>query len=230
MYTIPLNTISNGNKRKLKDSLEQLRKPLNPIPPIIEPLPIDNYKRELLSKGWPLHAFDFPTEVISKIWVSGVGFTEDLPRWCYENGFTHVLNAAGSLARVQYYKTSPIQYGIKYLELDIDDYPKVELGPHLCKAYDFISEAMGIIDSPKISPISRSWEAKKDINVPTKILVHCVWGQSRSVACISHFIMKYWKIKYETALSLVRKARSCAKPNSGFDNQLRMMDFNNILL
>ncbi|CAH6419314.1 Dual specificity protein phosphatase [uncultured virus] len=292
----------DSNKKSNKTSLNDLKKSLTALPPISIQLPISEHKQDLLSKGWPLHAFDNPAEVLSGIWISGIAFDEDLPRWCSDNRFTHIVNAAGSYGRVFYYRTHPNEYDIQYLELDIDDQPGVELGPHLDKIYNFMCNAL--VNEPKtrlpdnsskcsknnldvkVEPIiqlsgsglglcpenlasssginipqsskprdirrlsfgkqglspnylgvsyipelsggfSRSLDNDANINKPVanKILVHCMWGQSRSAACILYFLMRQWKIKYDAALSLVRKARPCVAPNSGFDVQLRAMNF-----
>lgn len=163
-------------------------------------------QQNLISGGWPTHAFEYPVEVISNVWLSGIAFEDDIVHWCYKNGFTHIVNAAGSYGRSNYYKSHPNTYGIQYLELEMDDLPSCELRPYVQNAYDFVETAI------------------KDDVVQNKILIHCIWGQSRSVSCLIYFIMTHWRIKYDAALNIVKRVRPCAKPNSGFDTQLRVID------
>jgi hypothetical protein len=161
-------------------------------------------QRILMADGWPSHAFDHPVEIVPNVWLSGVGFAEDLPSWCYRNGFTHIVNASGSYGRVSHYKTHPRSYAINYLELDIDDLPECSLFPFLPRVYEFIMNAQ---------------------NVNGKILVHCIWGQSRSVSCLLYFIMTQWLIKYDQALEIIRRGRPGAYPNEGFENELRQIEY-----
>ena len=158
----------------------------------------------LLKQGWPIHSFDQPVEVTSGLWLSGVAFTSDLPLWCHENGFTHVLNASGSYAQEMFYCTNPSDYDFEYMELDIEDTVGYALEPYLPHAYNFIDNGL---------------------NNKGKILVHCIWGQSRSVSCLVYFMMMKWGIKYSQAIRIIRKAKPEAKPNTGFTAQLCRLQF-----
>jgi predicted protein tyrosine phosphatase len=177
---------------------------LKPTPPGI-PLPenINDRQKQLIKNGWPIQAFDFPVEIFPNLWLSGIGFDDDLPGWCGRNGFTHIVNAAGKYGRDTYYKTHPYSYNIKYLELDIDDIPQFSLEPFLSQMYTFVYNAY---------------------NQNNKILIHCIWGQSRSVSCLVYFAMIYWSIKYDVAINLVKRYRPSACPNNGFELQLRFID------
>lgn len=53
------------------------------------------------------------------------------------------------------------------------------------------------------------------------MFVHCALGKSRSVSAIIMYLMKYKGMGYEDSLSLIRKARSIAKPNLSYQEQLR---------
>ena len=157
----------------------------------------------LLKQGWPVHSFDPPVEVTPGLWLSGVAFDNDLPLWCQKNGFTHVLNASGPYAPEEFYCTNPSDYDFEYMELDIEDTVGYSLDPYLPHAYNFIENG---------------------ITNKGKILVHCIWGQSRSVSCLVYFMMMKWGIKYDRALRLIRKVKPGAKPNRGFDRQLRRLE------
>lgn len=160
---------------------------------------LEQMQQKFRNEGWPPHSFDTPVEIIPGVFLSGVGFTEDLPKWCYENNITHIVNAAGSYGRT-YYQTHPHDYNIDYLELDIDDLPNFSLYPFLNQAYDFINQAY---------------------NDQGNILIHCIWGQSRSVSCLLYFIMNRWFVNYDSALYLIRINRPAAYPNEGFERELR---------
>jgi len=179
-----------------------LKIPLRPSAPFTARNLTDDQKY-FLTQGWPFHSFDYPVEVLPGLWLSGIGFENDLPGWCYKNGFSHILNASGSYAQKMFYRTKPSYYDIKYLELDIEDTIGYPLQPYLSQAHDFIDNGL---------------------TNEGKVLIHCIWGQSRSVSCLIYFIMIKWGIKYDEALSLIRKVRPNAKPNSGFDTQLRAID------
>lgn len=152
---------------------------------------------------WPEDAFYQPVEIYPNIWLSGVGFTSDLPLWCQQNNFTHIINAAGSYCRENYYHTYPRQYNIKYLELEIEDTKKFPLKVFLEMLMNFMI---------------------KEYNSDCKMLIHCVWGQSRSVACASYFIMKHKKISYKEAIAMIRIKRHGVNPNEGFVRQLEYID------
>lgn len=181
-----------------------LKLPLQAHPPKVSiPDILDSRQQYLLGNGWPRHAFDRPVEIIPRLWLSGIAFDPDIPSWCQKNGFTHIINAAGGDARAGFYKTQPQDHGINYLELDLLDIPQFGIGPFISKLYAFISEAY---------------------SKGGKILIHCVWGQSRSVACLIYFLMINRDINYDTALSIIRKSRPAAAPNTGFELQLRLID------
>jgi len=181
-----------------------LKTPLKPRCPISpKKKNFTDEQKFLLKEGWPEHVFDYPVEVVPGLWLSSIVFDNDLPSWCYKNNFTHILNASGSYGNNVFYHTKPHNYNIKYLGLDIEDRVDVPLYPFLPQIYNFIQEAM---------------------NNDGKILVHCIWGQSRSVACLIYFMMIKWEMRYEAALRLIKKVRPCARPNDGFDAQLRSID------
>lgn len=166
-------------------------------------VPFHETQRIFRSQGWPPHAFDYPVEIMPNVWLSGVGFTEDLPVWCHQNGFTHIVNAAGSYGRVSHYKTHPHSYNINYIELDIDDLPECRLNRFLSPMYEFVTKAY---------------------SNNGKILIHCIWGQSRSVSCLMYFIMTHWFLNYDNALEIIRRGRPAAYPNEGFEKQLRQIE------
>ena len=53
------------------------------------------------------------------------------------------------------------------------------------------------------------------------VLVHCNAGISRSVSVCVAFLMRKYSIGYDEALATIRVTRPSAKPNAGFEAQLR---------
>jgi len=188
-----------NNFKSTKNKSQQI----HPVPPFVTNKILTDNQRQLLREGWPMHSFDNPVEVIPGIWLSGIAFDDDLPNWCHRNNFTHVLNAAGSYDKSFFYRTHPNTYNIKYLELNMDDNVGFELYPFLVPMYNFIEDV---------------------VRNNGKILVHCVWGQSRSVSCIIYYMMTKWKITYNKALGIIKRVRSIAQPNNGFEAQLQAID------
>ncbi|KAK8402475.1 hypothetical protein O3P69_000709 [Scylla paramamosain] len=55
----------------------------------------------------------------------------------------------------------------------------------------------------------------------SKVLVHCKMGISRSASVVIAYAMKAFNMSLDEALALVKKKRSCIKPNQAFCNQLK---------
>ncbi|XP_018334230.1 dual specificity protein phosphatase 19 [Agrilus planipennis] len=56
-----------------------------------------------------------------------------------------------------------------------------------------------------------------------KALVHCNAGISRSATVVIGFLILHNNYTYEEAYALVKQARSCIKPNAGFQTQLKYL-------
>lgn len=59
-----------------------------------------------------------------------------------------------------------------------------------------------------------------------RILVHCWRGRSRSVTTIIAFLIQYHNMQPNDALSMVRKTRPDARPNSGYYKELFAFYYN----
>lgn len=153
-----------------------------------------------LYNKWPLHAFDFPQQVYPNIWVSGIGFNSTIPKWCKENGVYGILNAAGHGAREHY---------------------------DVFNQNEFFYMELNMIDKPDYNPVNDFETGNTFLKAlhqnNYKILVHCMWGQSRSVSCLIYFMIKSLGYDYKSALKLIRKNRPEAKPNSGFKKILKSL-------
>lgn len=55
----------------------------------------------------------------------------------------------------------------------------------------------------------------------SKVLVHCKMGISRSASVVIAYAMKAFNMSLDEALNLVKKKRTCIKPNQAFCNQLK---------
>lgn len=165
----------------------------------------DEFKILKNSEGWPEHAYDLPSKIDDKIYISGVAFTDCIPSWCKCNNFTHILNAAGKGLRNDHYQEHPKNLNIKYLELNMIDDEDFKILPYLDRAYKFLYDAFH--DNPN-----------------AKILVHCYWGQSRSVTCVAYFYMIYYGISSKCAYNKIKSKRPPIYPNSGFVDEMSAVD------
>jgi protein-tyrosine phosphatase len=58
-----------------------------------------------------------------------------------------------------------------------------------------------------------------------KVLVHCGAGISRSVSLIIAYLIENANLPYSEAVKFVKEKRAVAKPNDGFDKQLRSYSY-----
>jgi atypical dual specificity phosphatase len=88
----------------------------------------------------------------------------------------------------------------------VDDSPDnaEELASHFETAFEFISQG-----------------TKRDKG---KVLVHCVWGRSRSATICIAYLMKERGLSLDAATRYVRSCRPCICPNMGFMEQLRIFE------
>ncbi len=137
--------------------------------------------------SWPAHAYDPPVPVfphlLPNLFVSGVGF--DIMTWCKENDIQAVLNVGGELAETYYSQPPPTTY----LRLNVVDDPSFDIVPVLQETHSFLKKHQG-----------------------EKVLVHCFWGQSRSVSVLLYHLMQEMGLSYCQALLEIRKNRPMADP------------------
>ena len=65
---------------------------------------------------------------------------------------------------------------------------------------------------------------ESNIAVGKNVLVSCVYGQSRSAACVIAYVMKFEQIGWEAAFEKVRDARPNIHVNIGFLHQLALWE------
>lgn len=104
---------------------------------------------------------------------------------------THIINCAFNLPN-----KFPKQ--ITYKNLDFVDDPSQEILPKLDESYHFIKQ-----------------------NSSNNILIHCVFGASRSGATVLYYLMRDKKWSYDKAFQYTKEKRNTLKLNPGFEKQLR---------
>ncbi|OMJ89357.1 hypothetical protein SteCoe_8562 [Stentor coeruleus] len=114
-----------------------------------------------------------------------------------QNGITSLVQALSK-------STPTVKHpNMKYFTIDIDDMPSANIA-------QFMPEAIKFID--------------RELMCGKTVLIHCAAGISRSSSiAIGYFMVKY-NLTFDEALAKVRRGRSCACPNQGFENQLRSMN------
>jgi len=122
-----------------------------------------------------------------------------------EEGITHILNTAhGMLDRyARNWELNPAKFD--YLLIDLVDKSSQSISEWFEPSYNWIEKALS--------------ESKPER--PTKILVHCVQGKSRSVTIAIAYMMRKEGISVEEALNQIRDIRDVVHtPNKGFMKQL----------
>ena len=87
---------------------------------------------------------------------------------------------------------------LKFLELNLFDYPEQNLFPKFEVAYKFIK-----------------------LNSKNNILIHCLLGMSRSASLVIFYLMKEKGWDYDTCYKYAKERRPIVDPNYGFAEQLK---------
>lgn len=109
-------------------------------------------------------------------------------------GITHVVSVV-----TQTWHRYPAP--IRHLYLPIDDLPTSNLIGYLTSSVAWIKSAF-------------------DEDEHAKVMVHCVWGMSRSASIVIAYLMTVGRISLVDALALVKSKRPVVRPNHGFFRQL----------
>ena len=56
------------------------------------------------------------------------------------------------------------------------------------------------------------------------VVVHCTFGQSRSIAIVLAYLIVYCKMSLQESLQQIRKARSCIEPHADFLKELQALE------
>merc|ERR1712146_164360 len=105
------------------------------------------------------------------------------------------LHAAGIAAIVTCGCRCHFPESFVYLDIRLTDHASSKVGRHLDPAADFLATRLANGDN---------------------VLCHCKAGICRSSTMIVAYLIKYRGLGVDEALSLVRRARSCARPRAEF--------------
>ena len=87
-------------------------------------------------------------------------------------------------------------HGITYFEVPVCDLPTTNIAQYLPDAIHFIYEQH---------------------QAGNNVLIHCNAGISRSATVATAYLMTIKNISFSRALDLIRRSRSLARPNEGFE-------------
>lgn len=111
-------------------------------------------------------------------------------------GITHILTVASDL---------PAKFTNKYTYLIIQalDLDTQDLFPAFSQSFEFIESSL---------------------SANGKVLVHCLYGISRSSTIVISYTMKKLNIKYDQAFNILKEKHPRADPNDGFVRQLKKLE------
>eukprot|EP00668_Euglena_longa_P002924 GGOE01003419.1.p1 GENE.GGOE01003419.1~~GGOE01003419.1.p1 ORF type:complete len:237 (-),score=43.93 GGOE01003419.1:746-1363(-) len=143
--------------------------------------------------------------VYNGIWIGGRSAVNSSS--LMQSGIHNVVNAAAELmdgsGMVDWGDLS--RNGIAVQHVPLDDTPAQRLvppSPSIQAALQFIHECVSA-------------------NAP--VLVNCAMGASRSPSLVIAYLMLYHSMSYDEAYGIVLAGRPSAKPNAGFQSQLRQL-------
>jgi len=154
----------------------------------------------LPGKEWDALPAAYPSEVQPGLFLGSAISARS--RQVFEDlGIMAVVNAAEELPN--FHEGDEAMPRICYLKLAMADDPLQELEAGLEKALPFIAAAL---------------------QEGQTVLVHCQMGVSRSVSVVLAHLMSMLGCGYDAALAVVRRARPNARPNEGFEAELRALE------
>jgi len=137
-------------------------------------------------------AGSYPSEILHSFLYLGSSGHAKSKQQLTDLGITHILNMAGELP-------NEFPEDFTYLKCDLDDTSADSVADYLERSLSFIEGAKG---------------------VPTKVLVHCAMGISRSSSVVIAYLMRERSWTYAKAFQYVKSMRSCIRPNPAFVVQL----------
>lgn len=153
----------------------------------------------LPGKEWKDLPTAYPSQVQPRLFLGSCSAAKS--RQVFEHlGIGAVVNATRELPN---YHEGDAVLCTSYLKLPLDDDPDQDLEAGIEQALPFIASHL---------------QAERNV------LVHCQMGQSRSVSIVVAHLMSTLGCGYGKALALVRSARPAARPNEGFQAELRSLE------
>lgn len=117
-------------------------------------------------------------------------------------GITHILNTAhgtGVYTNESFYASM----NIKYMGIEVDDFPDADISPHFRPTAEFLDDAL--------------------LTHKGKVLVVSMMGISRSAILVASYLIIFHNMTIMEALTSIRKKRAI-NPNEGFLKQLRELN------
>ncbi|XP_066959077.1 uncharacterized protein ssh isoform X2 [Macrobrachium rosenbergii] len=139
-----------------------------------------------------LGQMDAATEIFPHVYLGSEWNASNLEE-LQKNGVGYILNVTKEIDN--FYPGT-----FDYLNIRVYDDEKTELLKHWDSTFKYIAQV----------------KARG-----SKVLVHCKMGISRSASVVIAYAMKAFNMSLEEALNLVKKKRTCIKPNQAFCNQLK---------
>lgn len=139
-----------------------------------------------------LGQMDAATEIFPHVYLGSEWNASNLDE-LQSNGVGYILNVTKEIDN--FYPGT-----FDYLNIRVYDDEKTELLRHWDRTFRYITQVK-----------------EKE----SKVLVHCKMGISRSASVVVAYAMKAFNMSLDEALALVKKKRSCIKPNQAFCNQLK---------
>ena len=97
--------------------------------------------------------------------------------------------------------------------------------PHIYKESDGINlKYINIYDKPRENIIQHFGDCINFIEGKEKVLIHCIFGKSRSSTIVIAYLMWKEKRSLDDALNFVNQKRKNAIPNIGFIKQLQIFE------
>lgn len=143
----------------------------------------------------------FPVEVIPNLYVGGIQSARNYPL-LKEKNIQYILNAAHREDTAHF--PHLFKQVVVLTALDSNEQDMVQF---FDMAHELINKA---INEEKCG-----------------ILVHCIAGQSRSIAIVLSYLMKYRNMAFTDALEFVQSRRRVAQPNTAF--QIQLMEYEQTL-
>jgi protein tyrosine phosphatase len=113
-------------------------------------------------------------------------------------------------------------------EHNIETIISVVLGSVASFPYDFNYERADLRDTEDEDIISEFYRIvpiiHEELSKGKSILVHCIWGKSRSASFVCAYLIKHFKMSTDESLEFVKAKRSQVFPNPSYVRQLRQYE------
>ena len=97
--------------------------------------------------------------------------------------------------------------------------------PHTYKESDGVNlKYINIYDKPRENIVQYFGECIEFIEGKENVLVHCIFGKSRSATIVTAYLIWKKRISLDDALNFVNQKRKMAVPNTGFKKQLQIFE------